>query len=357
MGEKEPTGSHSPAGDQQGKTETSAAKAAGQRFGASAIGAAIAESVCMPLDVSKVRLQVQAPLPDGSFRYTGFLQCVRRIAAEEGTAALWRGIEPALVRQVSYTGLSFVLYTPVRNAIAGDVPADQIPFWKRVLAGGTAGGVSILAMNPTDVVKTQVQVKQGRTARSMSSVISTIYSTAGVTGFWRGWQPNVTRCFIVNACEIGVYDEAKMRIGRLGVADGPLTHFAASAAAGLLSACCSTPVDVVRTRLMAQAGGGRTELTAQYTGVFDCALRMLRDEGWTSLYKVTCRAPLTSVHARANRNPLAPLPRTPLLTCRVGCAASSQGFWPIATRKILWTISYFLAYEQALKYVRNSYSD
>ena len=69
-----------------------------------------------------------------------------------GAAALWRGFQPALLRQVSYTGMSFVLYEPVRNAIAGDVPKEEIPFVKRVLAGGTAGGLSIIMMNPTDVV-------------------------------------------------------------------------------------------------------------------------------------------------------------------------------------------------------------
>ena len=119
---------------------------------------------------------------------------------------------PPLARQVSYTGMSFVLYEPVRNAIAGDVPRNEIPFYKRVLAGGTAGGISIIMVNPTDVIKTQMQAHKGDTAPRMRDIFSGVMRNAGVGGLWRGWQPNVARCFIGNACEIGCYDEVKTRI-------------------------------------------------------------------------------------------------------------------------------------------------
>ncbi|KAL1526270.1 hypothetical protein AB1Y20_014989 [Prymnesium parvum] len=239
-----------------------------------------------------------------------------RVGKDEGLRALWRGITPALVRQISYTSMSFVLYTPVRNALAGDTPADQIPFWKRVLAGGSAGAISILTMNPTDVVKTQMQNHRGNESLKMTNVATSVYQKAGILGFWRGWQPNVARCFIGNAAEIGCYDEAKTRLKRSGVPDGPLAHFGASGIAGVVSAIFSTPVDVVKTRLMAQAGGGKIEWT-EYKGVIDCFIRLPQQEGFAALYK---------------------------------------GFWPLATRKIAWTVVYFVTYEQALQCVRGSYS-
>ena len=106
------------------------------------------------------------------------LQGIYRIGTDEGAAALWRGWQPALVRQTLYTGLTFVLYEPVRNFIAGDTPKEQIPFYKRVLAGGTAGGAAIFVMNPTDVLKTQMQGHRGERARLM--------------GVWcHGWHPNL----------------------------------------------------------------------------------------------------------------------------------------------------------------------
>ena len=172
-------------------------------------------------------------------------------------------------------------------------------------------------MNPTDVLKTQMQAHRGTETPVMGATMQRIYRGGGVLGFWAGVQPNVARCFIGNACEIGCYDEAKTRLVKAGVPDGPLGHFAASAIAGVVSAVFSTPVDVVKTRLMAQAGGVQTAGMTQYSGVIDCFVRMPRLEGVSSLYK---------------------------------------GFVPIAARKILWTVAYFLVYEQVLKGIRGSYS-
>ena len=155
-----------------------------------------------------------------------------------------------------------------------------------MLAGGTAGGISIIAMNPTDVLKTQMQAHQGKSAPRMLPILRNIYGGGGVLAFWAGVQPNVARCFIGNACEIGCYDEAKTRLIASGlVSDGPLGHFAASGVAGLISAVFSTPVDVVKTRLMAQAGGKTTAGVVRYEGVVDCFVRMPRLEGLGSLYK------------------------------------------------------------------------
>ena len=103
----------------------------------------------------------------------------------------------------------------------------------------------------------------------------------------------------------------------VGVPDGPAAHVGASAVAGVVSAVCSTPVDVVKTRLMAQAGGATASGVVEYAGVLDCFTRMPRLEGVSALYK---------------------------------------GFVPMAARKVGWTVAYFIVYEQALKLVKGSYS-
>mmetsp|Transcript_3948 Transcript_3948/g.5670 ORF Transcript_3948/g.5670 Transcript_3948/m.5670 type:complete len:301 (-) Transcript_3948:41-943(-) len=293
-------------------------KAAIQRFIAAGVGAAAAEISTLPVDISKVRLQTQKPiLVDGQLvmRYKGMVHAMYRISADEGVLALWKGLAPALMRQVSYTGLSFVLYEPVRNFVAGkDIKKEDIPFWKRVIAGGIAGGTSIYVMNPTDVVKTQMQAASD--TKSMTKIAKQIWQTEGIKGFWRGSYPNVARCFIGNACEIGCYDQFKTTLVTEGwVPNGPIAHFAASGGAGVVSAIFSTPVDVVKTRLMNAAGGNKDAV--QYKGVVDCFINMPRKEGIASLYK---------------------------------------GFWPLAFRKVVWTVVFFLVNEQALKSIRGSYS-
>ena len=100
------------------------------RFFSSAAAAGLAETLTLPIDITKVRLQTSQ---GGSQLSVG-----RSIIAKEGAAALWKGLGPALARQCSYTGLSLVLYEPARDFVAGGVPANELPFWKRVLVHSSA---------------------------------------------------------------------------------------------------------------------------------------------------------------------------------------------------------------------------
>lgn len=54
----------------------------------------------------------------------------------------------------------------------------------------------------------------------------------------------------------------------------------AGAGAGVVTAICTTPLDVLKTRLMTQ-GAKKT-----YSGPFDCLSRILKEEGASALFKV-----------------------------------------------------------------------
>lgn len=266
----------------------------GARLVASALGSVVAESITLPTDVVKVRLQVQSSLAP---RYKGFADCFLTTAREEGPTALWKGFTAALVRQVCYTSMSFVIYEPIRNMIAGK--GTEVSYAHRLLAGGTAGSIAISVFNPAEVVKTQVQTHQAGVL-PMREVIRRVYATDGVLGFWAGLKPNVARTFLVNAAELGTYDQAKTMI-RPYFGEGFATHVLSSGAAGFCSACVSTPADVVKTRLMNSAGQEKA-----YTGMLNAGYTILKDEGPAALYK---------------------------------------GFWPICTRKLIWCASFFVCYE------------
>lgn len=79
----------------------------------------------------------------------------------------------------------------------------------------------------------------------------------------------------------------------------------------------STPVDVVKTRLMNQAGGGGEKGIMRYNGVLDACRRIPQIEGIGALYK---------------------------------------GFFALASRKVVWTVAYFLAYERALHFISGEFS-
>jgi len=192
------------------------------RLIASAIAAAFAESSTLPIDTTKVRLQLQvtakgvtataakgvtaAAVGMKAPQYTGMVDCFLQMARNEGVAGLWRGVTPALLRQVSYTSMTFTLFEPIRDFIgakprvfhakstrfdailtrhfgAARDPSKEISIYQRFLAGGLAGAIGIAIMNPTEIVKTQMQsgaAKGSNNSATMTSIIKHVYRTDGV---------------------------------------------------------------------------------------------------------------------------------------------------------------------------------
>jgi len=259
------------------------------RFLSSSIASIAAETLTLPTDVAKTRIQIQK-MP--------FLLCLTSMRRNEGLKSWWRGYTPAVVRQVCYSSTSLVLYEPLLKMCS----SSDITFGDRLFAGGTAGAISISIFNPTEVVKTKIM--NSRKSITMHSVIRDIYSTNGVKGFWYGVTPNISRTFLVKAAELGTYDHTKtLFIPYTG--DGFVSFLGASVVAGVTSAVVSTPVDVVKTRMMNMATG-----TREYKNIFSGLVSITKNEGFLSLY---------------------------------------SGFVPIVIRKILWCSSFFNVYEQIKK--------
>lgn len=284
---------------------------AGVRLLASAIGAGIAEATTLPTDVAKVRLQLQSSSL-GELRYHGMVDCIMKVARVEGLRALWKGIVPELIRQVSYHSFTFVLYEPIRDMVSLvlGMEAARSNYLQRLLAAGTSAAIAIVLFNPTEVLKTQMQSSSGNV--TMKEVAKKVWNKDGFKGFWAGLRPNVVRTFLVNGAEIGTYDESKLLLLE-SVGDGLVAHISASFVAGLASACVSTPADVVKTRFMNAAGSDQA-----YKGIMHTGYSILRDEGFLALYK---------------------------------------GFLLIVCRKLIWCTVFFVIYERLLRTMVKAFDD
>ena len=86
--------------------------------------------------------------------------------------------------------------------------------------------------------------------------------------------------------ELATYDEAKAAlVARFGASPTAVsTHFAASLAAGFLCTVASSPLDVIKSRVMNQpvdsAGRG-----IRYTSTLDCLAKSVAAEGVPALWK------------------------------------------------------------------------
>jgi len=246
----------------------------------------------MPVDVVKVRLQYQGG--DGTVQYRGMVDAFRGTMRNEGPGALFKGIKPAMVRQFTYGGLRYGLYAPIRNMIGVDAstPKSEIPLAKKFIAGGGAGAISSFICNPTDLLKIRMQVdgmKAGSQSKYTGSMIQTMRSIVkedGVTGLWRGAGPTVGRATALAAVEMSSYDHIKTFLIKQniivpGTASGV---FVTAVCSGFCCAVATSPLDVVKSRVMGQPVGpdGVGEL---YKGMVDCFVKSVKGEGILSLWK------------------------------------------------------------------------
>ncbi|CAI4218257.1 unnamed protein product [Parascedosporium putredinis] len=69
----------------------------------------IAAVIAYPHEVARTRLR-QAPMANGRPKYTGLVQCFRRVWIEEGLAGLYGGMTPHLMRTVPSAAIIFGMY-------------------------------------------------------------------------------------------------------------------------------------------------------------------------------------------------------------------------------------------------------
>jgi len=214
-----------------------------------------------------------------------------QILRSEGPAALFSGVSATVLRQTLYSTTRMGLYDVLKKKWSPGGDGAALPLHRKIAAGLVAGAVGAAVGNPADVAMVRMQADgrlpaaERRNYRGVGDAIARMARSEGVASLWRGSALTVNRAMIVTASQLATYDQAKEAIlARRGPgADGLGTHVAASFAAGLVAAAASNPVDVVKTRVMNM----RVEKGAAppYAGALDCALKTVRAEGVTALYK------------------------------------------------------------------------
>lgn len=204
-----------------------------------------------------------------------------------------QGLTAGLHRQFIFTGLRLGLYEELCRRIASFDPAiSDSSVAVRTVAALTTSAVGITAANPSDVVKVRFQAQHGQVSgatagtgqyRSAVRAYVDIARSEGVIGgLYKGYGPNLLRNSIISATEIVTYDVTKQKLLELGFDDSPMTHFTAGTTAGFAATVLGSPWDVLGTRLMADTSR---------LGVLPYVVKMLREEGVSSFYKVRCLMP------------------------------------------------------------------
>ncbi|KAI8912950.1 mitochondrial carrier domain-containing protein [Powellomyces hirtus] len=163
-----------------------------------------------------------------------------------------------------------------KKTFTGNIATDQ------ALAGFTAGAVSTVLLHPMDLVKTRFQCKFSYYHSIQLTFASIWKNEGGIRGLYRGVSPNFAGATASWGMYFWWYTIIKdwMRENpneQLGAAQ----HLLASAEAGALTAVCTNPFWVVKTRMCAT----RAADVGAYRSLADGLTRMWREEGLRGFYK------------------------------------------------------------------------
>ncbi|CAN6932401.1 unnamed protein product [Brassica oleracea] len=218
----------------------------------------VVEAALYPIDTIKTRVQV----------------------ARDGGKIIWKGLYSGLGGNLAgvlpASALFFVVYEPTKQKLLKVLP-EKFSAVAHLAAGALGGAVSSIVRVPTEVVKQRMQTGQFASA---PDAVRLIIAKEGFGGMYAGFGSFLLRDLPFDALQFCVYEQ--LRIGYKLAARRDLNdpeNAMLGAVAGAVTGVLTTPLDVIKTRLMVQGAGN------QYKGVSDCLKTILREEGSSALWK------------------------------------------------------------------------
>lgn len=210
----------------------------------------------------------------------GMGQLFVQLFNNEGPRSLYLGLSPALTRSVLYGGLRLGLYEP--SKCASDLVFGSSNIFVKIGSGAISGAVATALTNPVEVLKVRLQMNPNSTKGPIKEM-SRIVSEEGLKGLWKGVGPAMARAGALTASQLATYDESKrVLVKRTPLQEGFILHLISSMVAGVVSTLMTTPIDMIKTRLMLQRESKRA---GSYKNGLHCAYQVMLTEGPLALYK------------------------------------------------------------------------
>ncbi|XP_072948156.1 S-adenosylmethionine mitochondrial carrier protein homolog [Epargyreus clarus] len=207
-------------------------------YGAPLLGGAVAGvtvvTALYPLDTLKTRLQSQ----HGFYKSGGF-------------NGVYRGVLTVATGAIPVTALFFVSYETIKN-FAKPVVAPQYTPFVHMFAASFSEVLCCVIKVPVEIAKQRKQTYMGLEKRSSIRILLEAYKTEGFRkGVYRGFLSTVARDMPFSFIELPIWEALKGLVReRNGGEINGLQSAACGALAGCVAGAVTTPLDVVKTRVM-----------------------------------------------------------------------------------------------------------
>jgi len=264
-------------------------------FLAGGVSGAVSKTLTAPIERVKLVIQTQDANPkivSGEIpRYTGIGNCFKRIAAEQGVGAFWRGNGTNIIRYFPTQAFNLAF----KDTIKAMFPKynSKTQFWSffavQLASGGFAGAASLTIVYPLDYARTRLASDVGSGKKQFDGLMDCLKKTAnsaqGPLALYNGFGPSVAGIVAYRGAQFGLNDTIMAfnpyakDVSVVGIVSKFITAQIAVTASGLVA----YPFDTVRRRL--QMESDRPFADRMYKGTIDCGVKVLKNEGFGGMYK------------------------------------------------------------------------
>ncbi|KAB2068622.1 hypothetical protein ES319_A08G044000v1 [Gossypium barbadense] len=231
--------------------------------------------VCLlPLDTIKTKMQTKG----ASEIYANTFDAVVKTFQTNGILGFYRGVSAVIVGSTASSAVYFGTCEFGKSFLSKlECPALLIS----PTAGAMGNIVSSAIMVPKELI---TQRMQAGAKGSSWQVLLRILEKDGILGLYAGYSATLLRNLPAGVLSYSSFEYLKAAVLRKTKQTNlePIQSVCCGALAGAISASLTTPLDVVKTRLMTQVHGNKVA-AAMYSGVNATVKQIFKEEGWIGL--------------------------------------------------------------------------
>ncbi|KAJ1826587.1 hypothetical protein LPJ56_002102 [Coemansia sp. RSA 2599] len=251
-------------------------------------GGIISMAATYPLITVGTRLQVQRNNSDAT-AYSGNMDALRKIFANEGIAGLFSGLESAIFGAAVTNGVYYYFFEAVKAAFERASQRKSMSTIESMVSGAVAGAMTCIITNPIWVVNTRLTVKQKKLKQGEGSSDETpstlkafaeIIKEDGVLSLWQGLIPALI--LVINPIiQYTAFEQLKNKVERFRKL-GSLDFFVLGAISKLCATSVTYPYILIKSRMQLKQSKNENE---RYSSLMDGLRKVIASEGIAGLYK------------------------------------------------------------------------
>jgi len=260
-----------------------------ESFMLSGCAAVISKTAAAPIERIKLLVQNQDEMIKSgrlSEPYKGIADCTMRTFRNEGVLPFWRGNLANCLRYFPTQALNFAFKDSIKALFKADKNESYVKkFSKNIMSGGAAGALSLCFVYSLDYARTRLANDNksagkggSRQFNGLVDVYRKTLASDGIQGLYRGFVISCVGIVVYRGFYFGLYDSLKPIL--LKDNDSLLLSFALGYTVTVSSGLLSYPIDTIRRRMMMTSGQA-----VKYKGSIDCAMIIIKSEGFMSLMK------------------------------------------------------------------------